>query len=873
MTLIDTSTLTPTTRLPGFTAQQVYCGLDCCLTTEVFEEVRNQYGPRVPEGIYSFERALQGPYLEIMQRGFLVDDLARREAATELRSQMDLSLSLLNEFAGAVWDKPLNPRSPKQLQDFFYRTMKLPEIWISQRGERKLSLNREVLEKLHDSYPYTRPLVNCILAFRELAKQLEVFETEIDFDGRFRTSYNIAGTECIAGDSLVWTKGGLRQMQEIYESPHSIAVWNGAAFVNPVRKVKYENRDGFRIRLENGYNIKCSANHPLFTNCGWVEAKDLKAWHSIQLNIGIPDLFGQHAMPRGGLINQMSEDFCEWYGMMLADGSLSATSEHYRCRLSNSDSQVQNRFIELSKNIFGVVASVTGEETQFSSKPVAQYIKDLGFIANGGLGTATRKTIPASIIRGKPNLLRALLRGLTLDSHITDKGIMYGTQSTLMQEQIQQILLILGIESNKMYTGSSIKLNIPRRCCGRFLSIIGFVQRKRLLELSSLLNERSQWHEPRPFLSKPFVTIEHISAWQGDVYDLTMPETSPAQYVAQGMTVHNTGRPSSSENAFGTGSNAQNIAPSQRYVFVADPGMKMCVIDLEQVEARDVGFFCGCLFDDWKFLDACESGDLHTNNAKLIWPERKWTGDPKKDKALASEVFYRDFSYRDMAKRGGHLSNYFGSAWTAARSLKVPLPIMEEFQARYIRGGRDKQGREILPAYPSISRWWTWTGEQIQTTHSLTTPFGRQRHFFGRPNDDTTLREAIAFLPQSTTADRMNLGLWRVWHGMPQVELLAQTYDSITFQFPEHASADEIIGRALELIRVELIAPNGRRYVVPGEAKVGWNWGYEITVEDRAKALGAGKRPPRLNVEGLRKWTPGKADPRTRAMGLQRRLG
>ena len=151
---------------------------------------------------------------------------------------------------------------------------------------------------------------------------------------------------------------------------------------------------------------------------------------------------------------------------------------------------------------------------------------------------------------------------------------------------------------------------------------------------------------------------------------------------------------------------------------------------------------------------------------------------------LRKENFYREFSFRDMAKRGSHLSNYMGTAWTAARSLKVPLSIMEDFQARYCRGDA---ARGISPAFPGIPRWWGWTAEQLQTTRCLTTPFGRRRHFFGRPGDDTTLREAIAFLPQSTTADRMNLGLWRVWRQLElggPVQLLAQTYDSITFQYP-----------------------------------------------------------------------------------------
>ena len=516
---------------------QVYNGLDCCLTTEVFGEIKRTYASSQSQwqGIYDFERALQGPYLEIMQRGFKVDEIGRRTASRELTTRINHLTQLVNEWAEVIWDKrykdketkelrALNPQSPAQLKELFYSAMKLPEIWLSQKGERKLSVNREALEKL-DDYLYARPFTNAILSIRDLAKQREIFDSAIDPDGRFRAAYNIAGTE--------------------------------------------------------------------------------------------------------------------------------------------------------------------------------------------------------------------------------------------------------------------------------------------------------------------------------------------------------TGRPSSSENAFGTGRNAQNIAPGLRYVFESDIGCTMCVIDLEQVEARDVGFFCGCLFDDWEFLDNCESGDLHTNNAKRIWPGLGWTEDKKADRLLADKNFYREFSFRDMAKRGSHLSNYMGTAWTAARSLKLPINILEEFQARYCRGGTIN-GQAIAPAFPAIPRWWQWTATQLQTHGHITTPFGRRRHFFGRPGDDTTLREAIAFLPQSTTADRMNLGLWRTWRRLPEVQLLAQTYDSITFQFDSSRNADDIIGRILELIKVELVSPSGRRYVVPGEAKVGYNWGARVVQGDQDKARAEGKKVPRLNLGGLVKWKPGlKLGPRPET-GLNR---
>src|SRR5258708_37384933 len=152
MPLIQTSKLVPGSQ-DSEANLQTYCGLDCCVTLEVLEELLQQFPGQ--NAIYNFERALQAPYLEIMQRGFLVDDLARRHAAGILHERIENLQGMLHEFATAVWDKGLNPKSPVQLRDFFYSRMKLPEVWLSQKGERKLSTNREALEKL-EVYLYAR---------------------------------------------------------------------------------------------------------------------------------------------------------------------------------------------------------------------------------------------------------------------------------------------------------------------------------------------------------------------------------------------------------------------------------------------------------------------------------------------------------------------------------------------------------------------------------------------------------------------------------------------------------------------------------------------------------------------------------------------
>jgi DNA polymerase I-like protein with 3'-5' exonuclease and polymerase domains len=511
--LVQTATIEPGS-LNVEEQHQTYCALDSMLTLEILENINREH-PGGAEPIYSFERALQAPLLEMALHGFLVDGLDRHRMEIQVKKQVVESRRVLNELAQPVWGKELNPRSHAQLSEFFYKTMKIPEIWLSFKGERRLSVNREALEKI-DEYMYARPLVSLILSCRDLYKQLDVLTEEIDEDGRHRTSYNIGGTE--------------------------------------------------------------------------------------------------------------------------------------------------------------------------------------------------------------------------------------------------------------------------------------------------------------------------------------------------------TGRLSSSTSVLGTGGNAQNIAPELRRVFISDPGWKLCSIDLEQVEARDVGFLCGSLFGDWSLLDSCESGDLHTNNCKLIWRDQKWPASPSECRALAERFpVYHGWTMRDLAKRGGHLTNYNGTAWTMSRVLKLPIKVCADFQARYCRGSANSN---IRPAYPALRQYWTWIADRLQTEGHITTPFGRKRHFFGDQRSDATLREAIAFVPQSMTADRTNLWLWKVWSklGSKDIQLLAQTHDSITFQFPDKGPEIErsVIEYSLELLNeIRLVDSKSQRvYITPGEAKIGWNWA-PVSKD---------------NPGGLRKWKKGVHDERTRPSGLERLL-
>jgi DNA polymerase I-like protein with 3'-5' exonuclease and polymerase domains len=315
-----------------------------------------------------------------------------------------------------------------------------------------------------------------------------------------------------------------------------------------------------------------------------------------------------------------------------------------------------------------------------------------------------------------------------------------------------------------------------------------------------------------------------------------------------------TGRWASSSSVWGDGTNLQNITDELRRMFVADPGYVLLYVDGEQAESRAVGFIQGELFGDWRYLDACEAGDLHTTVTQLVWPTLGWTTDAKRNRAIADAVFYRWFTYRDMAKRGGHGTSYYGQAWTMAKHLKVPQGLIETFQQKFAYGS-DRAGTGA--AFPAFPLWWKRTAAQLTTKQSITTFMGRERTFFGRPGDDSTLREAIAYEPQSAVGDIVNKGILQIWRKFPEAQVLAQIHDAGLFQIPE--TRLDLIPAICKAFQVPVRGRSGRELIIPAEAKVGWNWAsYEMDkpVDKRTHKDG--------NPDGLRKYSPQRGDDRKR---------
>lgn len=352
------------------------------------------------------------------------------------------------------------------------------------------------------------------------------------------------------------------------------------------------------------------------------------------------------------------------------------------------------------------------------------------------------------------------------------------------------------------------------------------------------------------FNAEPFVNlILEIRDYKKKIGFLNTPMPNNRLYTNFNLAGTNTGRLASRSNSFGVGTNLQNVDKAMKYMLVPDEGKVLVNVDLEQADSRNVGALAWNMFydadaeyiakylglDKWdgpvgpefagSYLDACESGDLHTTVCRMAWKDLDWPEDREGWRAIADQIAYRGLSYRDMSKKLGHGTNYLGQPRTMAMHTKVAVDIITEFQNRYSKPSG---------AFPVITAWQNKTIELLQTQGHLTHLFGRRRCFFGRLDDQSVINAAIAYCPQGMTGDAINIGILNLWHDK-DFELLIQVHDSILFQIDQNRIA-ELVPRALELLEAPITLKGGRRYSIPLDAQVGWNAG-ERKVDKKTGAV------------------------------------
>lgn len=209
----------------------------------------------------------------------------------------------------------------------------------------------------------------------------------------------------------------------------------------------------------------------------------------------------------------------------------------------------------------------------------------------------------------------------------------------------------------------------------------------------------------------------------------------------------------SREDAFGEGTNLQNLPPIVKPMFIPDPGYTFFDMDLDSADLRIV---------------VAESGEENM---------AEWLDAGLKPYVMVAREFYHDDSitkeheaYKTF-KALCHGTHYLGQPAGLSAQTGLPLKDVERIQAWYFK------------RFPKIAQWQARFKAQILARKSFSNVFGYKFLILDRIGG-TVYNEAIAALPQSTVALLVNRIYKNVFDNCPNIQVLLQTHDSISGQFP-----------------------------------------------------------------------------------------
>ncbi len=251
---------------------------------------------------------------------------------------------------------------------------------------------------------------------------------------------------------------------------------------------------------------------------------------------------------------------------------------------------------------------------------------------------------------------------------------------------------------------------------------------------------------------------------------------------------------SSSENAFGSGMNLQNIPvaekakikdkdyiklPNIRKLFIPDEGYTFFDMDLDRADLQVVVWEA----EDADLKKALRLGiDMHCFSAVDIFNIK---GIPH-DELTESHPNYKEHrarigeANRGKAKAGVHATNYGVGDRKLAVALGITVHEASIFRARW------------FAAHPGVRKWHTRTEENVAKSGFVENKFGARLYNFGR----FQLPEFLAWLPQSTVAGVINRALVNIdnaeQRGETSTQLLIQVHDSLAGQFLSSRREEEV---------------------------------------------------------------------------------
>jgi len=181
-----------------------YNALDTIATARAFPRIYEELAKQGNIETYQRQVGLIPPLTYMTERGIKIDLPGMTTEAGETSAQVKKLEAELKELTGT----DLNPRSPTQLKEYFYKTLKhKPYLKDGKPTTDETAMKRLARKGVKEA--------DLILEHRRLSKRLGVYlnHSNVDPDGRYRSSYNPVGAETgrLSSSKNIFDTGGNQQ--------------------------------------------------------------------------------------------------------------------------------------------------------------------------------------------------------------------------------------------------------------------------------------------------------------------------------------------------------------------------------------------------------------------------------------------------------------------------------------------------------------------------------------------------------------------------------------------------------------------------------------------------------------------------------------
>ena len=317
--------------------------------------------------------------------------------------------------------------------------------------------------------------------------------------------------KCLVPETQVMTKRGLLELNNVR---HGDEILTDAGFFNVEKLHNNGEQAVYEVSTHRGYSLKGTAEHKLLVvnelgEFVWREIKNLRKWDWVILKPGhwlggtleLPGFsFQEKSYVNSGcfrpqkisLPSHLTSELAELIGMYIGDGANHRDGIRFAIS-EREDPDLIKRIEEISLKVFNKKVSIAkgrrigSVEIAILSVIVKQWFEELKIRK----ASSRKAEIPKIILSSTEEIICAFLRGLfSTDGCVRKSGhITLTTASKALGEQVQLVLLYLGIPTHRRYYASTDSYQVS--ICAKmgfinFKEKIGFINKRKQERLDKI---------------------------------------------------------------------------------------------------------------------------------------------------------------------------------------------------------------------------------------------------------------------------------------------------------------------------------------------------------------------------------------------------